>query len=110
MGTWSVSSCSLTLRALLGEEIALESSLKPESVEYEFVRDCESAKSLADSMDSSHSAAEYLLPSGSEVVALGSSKMKCLSFCGSCQLCIFARGWKVHTVSRLQTVRPFWSR
>lgn len=60
--------------------MALERSFKPESPEYELVSDCDKAKSLAESIDSNHSAVEYLLPSGSAVETFGSSKMYCLSF------------------------------
>ena len=41
--------------------------------------DCDKAYSRALSMLSSHSCVEYLLPSGSLVVLLGSSKTNCLS-------------------------------
>lgn len=81
MGTLTPSICSGTPSVLAGLEMALDRSLRPESPEYEFVRDCERAKSRACSMLSSHSAVLNLLPSGSEVVALGSSKIRCLSLC-----------------------------
>lgn len=72
----SAPSPPIVLDGLDSEELR---SLKVESPEYEFVMEVEIANSFARSIASSHSAAEYLLPSGSLVVALGSSKTRCLS-------------------------------
>jgi hypothetical protein len=58
--------------------MAVLSMLSPE---YELVSDCAMATSFACSMASSHSCVLYLLPAGSEVVARGSSKVRCLSRC-----------------------------
>ena len=51
---------------------------------YEPEADCERAISRACSTASIHSCVLYLLPAGSEVVARGSSKVKCLSRCEIC--------------------------
>jgi hypothetical protein len=77
------------------------------------------AISLACSTESSHSCVLYLLPAGSEVVARGSSKVRCLS---RCELSLVnhtikeGRKWRVEswggkrlTVSILQAVKPLES-
>lgn len=51
---------------------------------YELEADCERAISRACSTESIHSWVLYLLPAGSEVVARGSSKVRCLSRCEMC--------------------------
>lgn len=79
VGILTPSSASLLPRVLVGLESVELRSLNVESPEYEFVRDCEMAKSLARSMVSIHSWAAYMLPSGSLIMALGSSKRRCFN-------------------------------
>ena len=82
------------LEALLGPDMGMAESppresaglLMPEfnplrmlSPAYEFEADCDRAISRACSTESIHSWVLYLLPAGSEVVARGSSNVKCLS-------------------------------
>lgn len=81
VGILTPSSASLLPSVLVGLESVELSSLKVESPEYVFVRDCPIAKSLARSMLSIHSRAAYMLPSGSLATAFGSSKRRCLEGC-----------------------------
>jgi hypothetical protein len=64
---------------LAGLDMLEFSSFSDASPAYELVMDCDKAYSRALSILSSHSCDEYLLPSGSLVVFLGSSKTYCFS-------------------------------
>jgi hypothetical protein len=66
-------------RVLVGLDIREPKSFSVASPANEFAIDCDSAYSRALSMLSIHSCEEYLLPLGSLVVFLGSSKTNCLS-------------------------------
>lgn len=66
-------------KVLVGLDLIDPSSFRAASPEYELAMDCDMAISRAFSIMSSHSWDEYLLPSGSLVVLLVSSKTYCLS-------------------------------